>query len=133
MATALQVDLVTPEARVFSGPASEVVIPAWEGEMGIYPDHDTLLTLLRAGTCTIGSSQGALRLVIGRGFAEIGPDRVTILTDSSEPVSGIDREKAARDLAAAEAAAAAAEPSTEAHRQARIAAEHAQARLSAVG
>jgi F-type H+-transporting ATPase subunit epsilon len=133
MATSLQVDLVTPESRVFSGPASEVVIPAWEGEMGIYPDHDTLLTLLRAGTCTIVSSQGALRLVIGRGFAEIGPDRVTILTDSSELVSGVDREKAARDLAAADAAAAAADPSTETYRQARIAAEHAQARLSAAG
>ncbi len=133
MATSLQVDLVTPEARVFSGPASEVVIPAWEGEMGIYPDHDTLLTLLRAGTCTIAAKDGALRLLIGRGFAEIGPDRVTVLTDSCEPVSGIDKEKAARDLAAADADAAAADPLSERYRQARIAAEHAQARLSAAG
>jgi F-type H+-transporting ATPase subunit epsilon len=133
MATALQVDLVTPEARVFSGPASEVVIPAWDGEMGIYPDHDTLLALLRAGTCTVVSREGTLKVVIGRGFAEIGPDRVTLLTDSCEPVSGVDTDKAARDLAAAEAESAVADPTTERYRQAQIAAEHARARLSAVG
>lgn len=133
MATSLQVDLVTPESRVFSGPASEVVIPAWEGEMGILPDHDTLLALLRAGTCTVVSKDGVLKVVIGRGFAEIGSDRVTLLTDACEPVAGIDTEKATRDLAAAEAESAVADPSSERYRQARIAAEHARARLSAAG
>lgn len=131
MATALQVDLVTPEASVFSGSASEVVLPAWEGEMGIYPDHDALLTLLRAGTCQVTTAQGAQRYVVGRGFAEIGPDRVTILTDSCVALSAVDKAKAGADLAAAEAALAEAEFDTEKYRQAQIAIEHARARLEA--
>jgi F-type H+-transporting ATPase subunit epsilon len=131
MALTLQVDLVTPERSVFSGPATEVVLPAWEGEMGVYPDHDALLTLLRAGSCVIASEQGRLQYVLGRGFAEIGPDRVTMLTDSCEPAADVDHARAAQDLATAEAALATADPATEHFRQAQIAAEHARARLDA--
>lgn len=131
MANALQVDLVTPEASVYSGPASEVLLPAWEGELGIFPEHDALLTLLRAGTCVVTTPQGAQRFVVGRGFAEVGPERVTILTDSCVAASAVDKAKAQAELTAAEAALAEAEVETEKHRQAQIAVEHARARLDA--
>jgi F-type H+-transporting ATPase subunit epsilon len=132
MAIALQVDLVTPERAVYSGPASEVVLPAWDGQMGVYPDHDSLLALLRSGTCVIHGSDGVLRFVVGRGFAEIGPERVTMLTDSCEPVASVDKDRAAHDLAAAEAVLATADPATEHFKQAQVAAEHARARLDAM-
>ncbi len=99
--------------------------------MGIYPDHDGILTLLRAGTCEITTLGGVQRFIVGRGFAEVGPNRVTILTDSCVVASKVDKAKAATDLAEAEKAIAEADMDSERQRQAYVAAEHAQARLDA--
>lgn len=129
MATSLQVEIVTPERSVFSGPAGQVVLPAWEGEMGVLPDHDAMLCLIRAGTCTVFGMAEPARYVIGRGFAEIGGARVTILTDACEPVEKVDKARAAADAHAAEAEMAAHDAFSEKYRQARIAWEHARARL----
>ena len=85
MADSLQLDIVTPQASVYSGPASEVVLPAWEGQLGVYPHHDALLALLRAGRCAVTTAAGVQTYVIGRGFAGIGPDRteITLVADPS--------------------------------------------------
>ena len=91
MANELQLDIVTPEAGVFSGSVTQVILPAWEGEEGVLPGHDAKLALLRGGVCTVLSAAGQTRYVIGRGFAEIGGDRVTLLTDSCEVADGIDK------------------------------------------
>lgn len=131
MASSLQLDIVTPSASIYSGPAAEVIIPAWEGQMGIYPQHDTLLALLRAGVCTVATPEGTQRYVVGRGFADMGPDSVTLLTDSCELASEVDKGKAQADLAEAQAKRDAAVPFTGAHEQATAAVEHAQARLDA--
>jgi F-type H+-transporting ATPase subunit epsilon len=131
MANTLQVEIVTPERAAYSGAASEVILPAWEGEMGIYPDHDALLALLRAGSCTVVGSEGVFRAVVGRGFVDVGPTRVTMLTDSCVPVDAIDKAKAGKDLAAAEHELAIAEAGSERQRQAQIAYEYARALLDA--
>ncbi|MEZ4236652.1 MAG: ATP synthase F1 subunit epsilon [Myxococcota bacterium] len=131
MSTALEVDIVTPERSVFRGAAAQVQLPAWEGEMGVLPDHDPLLALLRAGLCVVSTAQGATRYVIGRGFAEIGGDRVTILTDHCEPAEKVDKASAQTELAAAEAEMAQHDAWSERYRQARIAYELARARLDA--
>jgi len=99
----LQVDIVTPTREVFSGTASEVRIPGWEGEFGVLAGHDILMSLLRCGVCTVFAQGGDKKFVIGRGFVEVGPRQVTILTEKCVPASEIDRNKAAADLAAAEA------------------------------
>ena len=130
MAT-LQLDIVTPSASVFSGPVSEVVLPAWNGEMGVFPQHDALLALLRAGVCKVAGAEGTQTFVIGRGFADIGPANVTLLTDSCEPAADVDKAAAASERAEAEKALATAAFGTESHNQAQIAMELAQARLSA--
>lgn len=127
----LQLDIVTPSASVYSGPAAEVIIPAWEGQMGIYPQHDALLALLRAGICTVATPEGTQRYVIGRGFADMGSETVTLLTDSCELASEVDKAQAQADLAAAQAQRDAATPFTSAYEQALVAIEHAQARLDA--
>lgn len=131
MANSLHVSVVTPERSAFSGTASEVLLPAWEGELGILPDHDSLLTLLRAGICRVHTPEGVKRFVVGRGFAEIGPDRVTVLTETFDPAESVDKVQAQKDYAEAEAAIAHHEPETEKRRQAEIAYEHARARLLA--
>jgi F-type H+-transporting ATPase subunit epsilon len=123
----LHVTIVTPERKVLDAAAAEVSLPAWNGELGVYPDHDQLLTLLRAGKCTVVGSDGPASFVVGRGFAEITGDAVTILTASCVAVSQIDAGKSRAQLAGAEEALAAAEYGTEAFRQAEIALEHARA------
>jgi len=127
----LQLDIVTPSQGVYSGPAAEVIIPAWEGQMGVYPQHDALLALLKAGVCTVATPEGTQRYVIGRGFADIGPTTVTLLTDSCQLVSEVDKAQAKADLAEAQAKRDSSNPTTAAYEQALVALEHAQARLEA--
>ncbi|MEQ1569157.1 MAG: ATP synthase F1 subunit epsilon [Myxococcota bacterium] len=131
MATQLQVQIVTPERSVFTGKASEVVLPAWGGELGVLPDHDALLCLLRAGVCRVYNSDGVVGFVVGRGFAEVGPDRVTLLTDSAEEVGKVDKSQASKDLAFAEAEMVAHEGGSEKLHQAQVLYELARARLDA--
>lgn len=130
MAT-LQLDIVTPSRSVFSGPVSEVVLPAWEGQLGVYPQHDALLALLRAGVCTVAGPDGTKRYIVGRGFADVGPTNVTLLTDSCEEADSVDKDEARTALTAAEKAMSGVNFGTEAHNQAIIALEMAQARLDA--
>ena len=99
----LQIDIVTPTKLAFSGSASEIRLPGWFGEMGVLPGHDTVLSLLRGGMALVYVEGGEKQFVIGRGFAEIGPERVTVLTDLCEMTSSIDPAKASVDYATLEA------------------------------
>lgn len=98
MASTLQLEIVTPEKAAFSGEASQVVLPAWKGQLGVLPEHDHLLALLRGGIAIVQTAAGDTRFVLGRGFAEIGPDRVTVLTDSCEAADSIDKAQAQAEL-----------------------------------
>ncbi len=131
MADTLQIEIVTPQAAVFSGEASEVLLPAWDGQMGVYPMHDTLLALLRAGSLVVTTASGTLSWVVGRGFADIGPDRVTLLTDSCTATDHLDKADAQKRLTEAQQAIATKAVGSAAHAQAQIAAEQAQAVLDA--
>lgn len=128
---ALNVDIVTPERVVFSGPANEVRAPGVHGEFGILPDHALFLSLLRAGVVTVSAAGGTQRFVVGRGFAEAGPDRLVVLTDSCEAADGIDKGAAKAALEQAEGVLADSQPGTEEHLRAEQAAELALARLEA--
>ena len=98
----LTLDIVTPEARVYSDTIDTVVIPTTSGEVGILPGHIPLLTQVTAGDLRITKNAKTETLVIGDGFAEIENDRVSILAENA-----ITEEKI--DPAAAEAARARAE------------------------
>ncbi|MBT3218203.1 MAG: ATP synthase F1 subunit epsilon, partial [Proteobacteria bacterium] len=100
----LQVDIVTPEKLAFSGKAQEVRAPGWKGEFGVLPDHIMYLALLRVGHCTVVTPDEEINYVVGRGFAEAGGERVTLLVDSCELASEIDKEEAAHEMREAEAA-----------------------------
>ena len=103
---ALQVDILTPRRQVFSGQANDVRIPGWEGQMGVYPGHDVMLVRTRGGVVTIGSAEGEQRFIVGRGFAEVGPDRVTFLADSCITPADVNAAEAEKDAHAAEQAMA---------------------------
>lgn len=98
----IHVDIVTPERLVFSGEARELRAPGWEGEFGILPGHDSYLALLRGGICTLVTSHGEQRFIVGRGFAEATSEHVTVLTDSCREASTADKAQAQKDLATAE-------------------------------
>ena len=100
----LTVAIVTPEREVYSGPASDVRAPGWDGEFDVLPSHDMFLALLRGGIVSLVTPQGPKRWVVGRGFAEVGNDRVVILTDRCEPVEQIDKTTIQSELETAEKA-----------------------------
>ena len=97
----LQIDIVTPQREVFSGTATEVRVPGWLGEFGVLPGHDVILSLLRAGVCTVIGNGVEQKFLIGRGFAEVGPESVRLLTDRAVLVSDL---KKADEIAAYETA-----------------------------
>ena len=87
---ALTLEIVTPEARVFSETIDSVVIPTVEGEIGILPGHIPLLTQVDSGELRVTKGSSTYHLAVGRGFAEIEGDRVSVLAESAISEEKID-------------------------------------------
>jgi F-type H+-transporting ATPase subunit epsilon len=102
-AGSLQLDVVTPEGIVVSTEVDEVVVPGPEGEFGVLPGHSPFLVLLDVGEVRYPTPQGVERLAVGQGFAEVTPERVTILAERCERPDEIDAERARAALVRAEA------------------------------
>ena len=90
MANTLKLEIVTPEAKVFSDDVDMVTLPGIEGEMGIYPMHVPLMTQIVSGELVIRKGGKDSLLAVGEGFAEITGDRVAILTDMAIKADDID-------------------------------------------
>ena len=100
----LDLEIVSPERLLLSRPVDMVVIPASEGEMGVLPLHAPMIVLLRGGEIRLYSGTTVTdRLYVSGGFAEVTPERVTVLATEATPVAEVSREEGARRLAAAEA------------------------------
>lgn len=80
---ALQLEIVTPEKKIFSGAVDNVYLPGADGELGILPEHAGLVTALKAGELRFLHSGTTTVLAIGAGFAEVSQKKVTVLTDSA--------------------------------------------------
>jgi F-type H+-transporting ATPase subunit epsilon len=121
-APTIQVDIVSAEGEIFSGPAAEVFAPASEGDLGIYPRHAPLLTLLKAGEVRVKTPEGAEHFFyVGGGALEVQPNKVTVLADTALRAKDIDEAAA---LAAKQRAEAALRESTD-----RVTLAEAQAEL----
>jgi F-type H+-transporting ATPase subunit epsilon len=95
---AIQLVIVTPERQILKETVSEVTMPGADGYLGVLPGHAPLITELGVGELTYratGGQSGLLAVI--RGFAEILPDRVSVLAQTAEFAEDI-------DLARAEAA-----------------------------
>jgi F-type H+-transporting ATPase subunit epsilon len=90
MSKTLQVDIVSAEGEIYSGPAEMVFVPAREGELGIAPRHAPLLTLLKAGEVRVKTAEGEQSIYVGGGALEIQPNRVTILADTAMRAKDLD-------------------------------------------
>ena len=100
----MQCDIVTQERTVFSEEVDAVNLPGQDGRMGILPNHMVMLTALDFGEVIISRGGDEEYLAIGGGFAEILPDKITILADSAEKVEEIDVQRAQRARERAEQA-----------------------------
>src|SRR6266496_3629034 len=83
MAT-LRLEIVTPETTAYSEDVEMVTLPGSEGELGVYPKHVPVLTILRPGELRVVKDKRATSLAVGEGFIEITPERVSVLTDMAE-------------------------------------------------
>ena len=81
MAATIKLEIVTPDAKVFSDDVDMVTLPGVEGEMGVYPQHVPLMTQLAAGELAVRKGADEFFLAVGDGFVEITGDHVSVLTD----------------------------------------------------
>ncbi len=95
MAKELFLEVVTPQNAIVSEEVQIVVAPGSEGEFGALKGHTTFLTSLKVGTLRYKDVNGKERyLFINGGFAEVLPDKVTVLAESAERRQDIDSQRA---------------------------------------
>jgi F-type H+-transporting ATPase subunit epsilon len=89
---ALILEIVTPEARVYSDTVDHVVIPTVEGEIGVLPGHLPLLSQVADGELRVTKGSTTEALVVGDGFVEIQGDKVSILAEHAIEENQIDED-----------------------------------------
>ena len=87
---ALQLDIVTPEKKIFSDTVDNVYLPGADGEMGILPQHAGLVTALKPGELRYLHNGKIEKMAIGSGFAEVTQSKVIVLTDMALGEAEID-------------------------------------------
>ncbi len=90
MAATLRLEIVTPEARVYSEDVDMVTLPGVEGELGIYPQHVPLMTEVVSGELTVRRGGQEFFLAVGEGFVEVTGERVSVMTDMAIKADEID-------------------------------------------
>ena len=94
MANTLKLEIVTPEAKIYSDDVDMVTLTGVEGEMGILPNHVPLMTQLCAGEIVAQKGPDTVFLAVGDGFVQVTGDRVAILTDMAIRAENIDEARA---------------------------------------
>src|SRR5262245_45501060 len=93
MAETLTLEIVTPQAIVFSEQVNMVTLPAVGGQIGVYPQHVRLITQIEPGEIIVNQSGQDRFLAVGEGLVEITGTRVSIVTDMAIPSENIDEAK----------------------------------------
>ena len=103
MANTIKLEIVTPEATVYSEDVDMVTLPGVEGQMGVLPQHVRLMTQLVPGELIVRKDGHDDFMAVGQGLVEVNNERVSILTTMAIAVDRIDEAAAeeARQRAAA--------------------------------
>ncbi len=96
MTDTFKLEIVTPEKKVVDTTAEEIQIPGKNGYLGVLPGHAPLITELAVGEIKYCENAKELRLAVAWGFAEVLPDKVTILAESAERPAEIDVARASK-------------------------------------
>jgi len=95
MDSTIHVDIVSAEGEIFAGPARVVYLPAQEGEIGVYPRHAPLLTMLKPGEVRVEGTDGQEHsFYVGGGALEVQPHQVTVLADTAARARDLDEQAA---------------------------------------
>ncbi len=99
----LRLEIVTPESRAYSDDVEFVVLPAIEGEMGVFPQHVPLITAIKPGELVVTKDGKQTHLAVGEGFVEITGEKVSVLVDMALTEEVIDEKAAEEAVKRAEA------------------------------
>jgi len=94
MANTIKLEIVTPQATVYSEDVDMVTLPGVEGQMGILPHHVRLMTQLVPGEMIVRKNGQARFLAVGEGLIEVTGDRVAVVTDMAVATENIDEARA---------------------------------------
>jgi F-type H+-transporting ATPase subunit epsilon len=94
MAATLKLEIVTPEAKIFSEDVEMVTLTGIDGEMGILPQHMPLMTALASGEIHARKNGNSIFLAVGEGFVQVTREKVAVLTDMAIKAEDIDEAKA---------------------------------------
>lgn len=81
----LQVSVISPERTLFDGEATQVVAPAYDGEVGILTGHAPMMALLGRGTLRVSEGEGERRFTVEGGFLQVVDNRVRVVTEKAVP------------------------------------------------
>jgi F-type H+-transporting ATPase subunit epsilon len=99
MADKVEFELVSPERLLLSEQVDMVVVPGAEGDFGVLPRHAPLISTLRPGVIRVFEGREVKeRIFVAGGFAEVTPERCTVLAEEAMPVSDIDAGKLDQEL-----------------------------------
>jgi F-type H+-transporting ATPase subunit epsilon len=91
MADRIAFDLVSPERLLLSEEAVMVTVPGSEGDFGVLAGHMPLISTLRPGVIDVqGGTQGDTRFFVLGGFAEVNPEKITVLAEEAIPMAEVD-------------------------------------------
>ncbi|MBQ9391835.1 MAG: ATP synthase F1 subunit epsilon [Lachnospiraceae bacterium] len=90
----VDVEIITPDRVFYTGEATMIEFNTTEGEIGVYPNHIALTTVIASGIVTISTEEEQVKAAVHAGFAEILPDKVTLLAEIAEWPDEIDVKRA---------------------------------------
>ena len=103
MAKTFKFELVSPEKLVISGNATQVVVPGSEGAFAVLPGHAPVMSTLKPGVLDITmDGEAETRIFVRGGFAEGGPESLTVLAEQSIPMAELDAAALAEEVRNAE-------------------------------
>jgi F-type H+-transporting ATPase subunit epsilon len=103
MAATIKLEIVTPEAKMFSDDVDMVTLDGMDGQMGILPQHMPLMTGLVGGEIIVRKNNESIFLAVGDGFVQVTGDKISILTDMAIRAENIDEAAAEQARQNAEA------------------------------
>ena len=92
----MRVEVVSNEENIYSGEASFVVVPTVNGELGIYPRHEPVMSLVRPGALrlTVPNSTEEILVAVSGGVLDVQPDRMMVLADVAVRSTEMDQARA---------------------------------------
>ncbi len=95
----VEFELVSPERLLLSEQVDMVVVPGAEGDFGVLPRHSPLISTLRPGVIRVFEGREVKqRIFVAGGFAEVTPERCTVLAEEAVPVGDIDAAKVDQEI-----------------------------------